>query len=830
MITLSLRLLKFWTVDAFRLFIRLWKNTISLVEEDLGVELMTRLLFVPLFHDFSITGRILSFVFRVFRICIGLFAYLLVSILILMLALNWYLWPVFLLSTSLKLVGLATAVFGLLLFIGEAIFSPAKKVRDLKSPTEIWQATKLKSTVNWPQLLNSYEVKDLLFRLELEPEIFTNFPYALSNQLMEKSYLLAKDLNADYISPAYLFIGNLLLDLNLDKFLIPYQLKSADFFSALNFIELRQQKLQPTFLWSEDFKVKHLKGTNRGWLGAPTPALDRVSNDLTRLARYSDVDEFIGRQAQIARLIQILSSQKDKNALIVGPAGSGKTSLAKYLARLILNGDAPASLATKRLVELDLTKLLGGVQAAGDLASHVDNFFKEVQYFQNTIIFVDEVQNLSLGAAGQLNLLSLIEPHLESGQFQFLATTEERAYNQIIETNSVFSRVFQRVDLPPATPEETLEYLKSRIIDIEQKGQIKFSLIALKELISLSTRLIHDRVLPDSALSIFQDCLESNQSLITSKTVQELISQKVQIPIQQTGGAQKEQLLNLEDQIHQKLIDQVEAVKAVASSLRRAAVQLREQSRPIGSFLFVGPTGVGKTELAKTLSQVYFKDKGNFIRLDMSEYQTSESVDRLIGSPTMPGILTEEIEHKPYSLLLLDEFEKANPNVLNLFLQIFDDGRLSDYSGKTVDFTNTIIIATSNVASLIIIHGLDSGQSIEQLKPQVGEELLKTFKPELVNRFDDIIIFKPLSSEDLQKVVKIKLADLQKNLLSQGYDVAFSAEVISELAARGYDPALGARPLRRLIQDTLEARLSTMILEDKLPKGETFTITLDQLA
>jgi ATP-dependent Clp protease ATP-binding subunit ClpA len=258
--------------------------------------------------------------------------------------------------------------------------------------------------------------------------------------------------------------------------------------------------------------------------------------------------------------------------------------------------------------------------------------------------------------------------------------------------------------------------------------------------------------------------------------------------------------------------------------LRRASAELREKSRPIGSFLFVGPTGVGKTELAKTLAEIYFKNQDAFVRFDMSEYQTVEAINRLIGQGDEPGELTQAVKNRPYCLILLDEFEKAEPKILNLFLQVLDDGRLTDADGVTTDFTETIIIATSNAASLMIAQGLESGKTINELDKDIREELLRVFKPELVNRFDEVVSFKPLSHDDLKKIVKIKLTWLKEILKKQGYLVEFKDEVTGKLAEIGFDAMLGARPLRRVIQDTLEARLSRMILEGKLPKGETFWV------
>ncbi|MBI4037223.1 ATP-dependent Clp protease ATP-binding subunit, partial [Candidatus Daviesbacteria bacterium] len=338
-----------------------------------------------------------------------------------------------------------------------------------------------------------------------------------------------------------------------------------------------------------------------------------------------------------------------------------------------------------------------------------------------------------------------------------------------------------------------------------------------------SNRFIHDKVLPDSALSTLEQCLPlSENGWVKKKIVESVIQSQTAVPVGEVGAEVKKELLNLEEEIHKDMIDQEEAVSSVAKTLRRAAASLRETNRPIGSFLFVGPTGVGKTELSKILAKVYFQGKGHFFRFDMSEYQTQDGVEKLIGKSGEEGQLTEEVFLHPYSLILLDEFEKADSRLLTLFLQVLDDGRLTSGSGKVVDFTNTIIIATSNAASLTIAQSLEGGLPFAEVEKKVKDELLTIFKPELINRFDGVVIFKPLSRQDLQKIVELKLVALQDQLKDQGYVVDFDQKLVEKLAEKGFDKVLGARPLRRLIQDSLEARLSVMILEDKLPKGEKY--------
>lgn len=823
---LPAHLLKFWYPNSLIIFIRVWRNLINLIEEDLAVKLMVKLLWVPLFHDATIVGRILSFLFRITRVILGLVAFGLTSILIIGLALIWFGWPIILgvgllysLPNELTLVTQGAIIVGLSLFLTHLVTGTEKSIWQIKKAPEIWLTTKLKATnLSWQKLISTQEVKDLLASLEISADSLSFSDVVINDFLMEKVWELGKVARAKTFSPAYFFVGLLYQVPHLDNQLLKFNLKLEDFVQALKFQELKKTRLSDAFIWDEAFAIRHLKGVNRGWLGAPTPNLDSVSTDLTKQAAREGFPDFIGRASIISEVVNVLSQQTTRNVLMVGEAGSGKTTLAKHLAKLIIAGDAPEALATKRLVELDLTKLLANVETEGDLAARIKNIFEEVAFVENIIIFVDNIHNLGIGEAGQrLNLYSLMQPYLESNDFQFIAATDMANYAKVLEKNAAFAQIFHKIELPPATVAEAIQ--------IVEQQQVLITYRAVKTLVSLSAKLIHQRVLPDSALFLLEECKPVAQDkLITTSIVKQVLNQHVNVPLLEVNSQQRQLLLNLEQIIHQHLIDQEEAVRAVADTLRRGATALREESRPIGSFLFVGPTGVGKTELAKILASVYFKENKAFMRLDMSEYQTEGSVNRLNGTSDNPGELTESVKNKPYQLILLDEFEKAHPQILTLFLQILEDGRLTSGMAETVDFTNTIIVATSNAASLTIAQGLSQGLTLEQLKGQVSQELLQVFKPELINRFDGVIIFKPLSPENLEKIVRLKLEELKVQLKTQGYLVEFDQALVSELSNRGYNPVLGARPLRRLMQDTLEAKLSKMILENKLKKGEVFRV------
>ncbi len=843
-------LYQFWYPKSLGIFLRLWHNGLLFLEEDMAVGLMWKLLLVPLFHDASIPGRVISFFFRTVRILMGVSAYFLVSLLLLVVAFFWFLSPILvflplpiILSQHLiddplifylfEALCVGTLGVGICIYAYELLNKPLKKVWQIKSSEDIWNATHLsKNQITYDYLIKTQDVLELLQTLELTGATLSKFPVDLNDSLITKVLELSKLTKATIITSDLFFIAAWMLSPSMGQDILKLSLKPNDLTDALNFLQRKRNLYRRVYLWDDDFSVKHLKGTNRGWMSSPTPMLDLVATDLTKMAAKEEIEDFIGRGAVLQEVINVLSQSEDRNVLLVGPPGVGKTALVRHIAKMIISGDAPDALATKRVVELDLSRLTSGITVQGELAQRLEQVFAEIEYTSDLILFIDEIHNLGIGDVGNnFNLYALIAPFFESGKFQFIGSTEEGNFARIIEKNGSFARLFHKILIPPASSLDTLETIEIRAIELWFKKGIASTFIGLKELVHYSEKLIHDKVLPDSAISLFKECepKAAVKKIINKDLVKSVIEMRVSVPIVELDDSHKQLLLNLENKIHEKLIDQEEAVTAVSDTLRRASASLRDQNRPIGSFLFVGPTGVGKTELAKTLAELYFKDKGSFVRFDMSEYQSEESVSRLIGTENNPGELTETIKNRPYCLLLLDEFEKANANLLTLFLQVLDDGRLTDYSGNHIDFTNTIIIATSNAASLLIAEGLANNKSIPQLETEVKGELLKILKPELVNRFDRVVIFKPLSEQDLAKIVYYKLKDLTKMLEDQGYQVEFGDDVITEIAKKGFDPTLGARPMKRVIQDTLESKLSKMILNNELKKGELKHISMEFL-
>lgn len=829
---LPAHLIKFWYPEALEVYVRSWKNTIAFLEEDLAVGLMWKLLFTPLFHDATIVGRILSFLFRMTRILMGLLGFSLATMVIIFLALYWFSLPVLAIINKPPVINALILFAGAGLFLMHSLTHPHKKVWQIKEGENLWASSLVKKDLTFKKLLSEFEVTNFLDHLELKIDHLPDIEIKDWEQVGKMAFDLAKQAGSDYLRASHFFVVAVSEIPQINNILLKFELSLDDFKNCLFYLEKKRQFWRRVYIWDDDFGVHHLKGVNRGWLGAPTPTLDAVSEDLTRTASREGFSELIKEKPVVSELVNILSQESGQNVVLVGPAGVGKTSILKELSREIVSGDAPEALATKRVVSLDLAKLLSGIKTQGDLADRVKEIFEEVQFTGNVILVIEEFHEMGMGeAGGSLNLYSLMQNYLESDTFQFIATTEPENYARIIERNSSFARLFRKVEIPPASKEDTLKVLQYRAITQERSGKVKISYLALKEAVELGVRLIHDRVLPDSAISVLKEAITyAGSGWVTKDTIRKVVGMRVKVPTAEVGNVDKKRLLNLEKEIHQKFVGQEVAVKVISDSLRRSATGLRSEHRPIGSFLFCGPTGVGKTELAKTLAEVYFKDPDSFIRFDMSEYQTAEAVSRLLGSEEEGGHLTEAVRRRPYALLLLDEFEKAGVQILTLFLQVLEDARLTDSMGRLIDFSNTIIIATSNAGSVTIAKGLGAGQTLGQLEKQVKDELLTIFKPELVNRFDDVVLFRPLTEGELESIVKLKLTELQAQLKEKGYLVEFDGKLVGELAKKGYDPVLGARPLRRLLQDTLEAKLSRMILENKLPKGEMFKVGVALLA
>lgn len=565
---------------------------------------------------------------------------------------------------------------------------------------------------------------------------------------------------------------------------------------------------------------------NRAWTARPTYLLDSFSTDLTDLARSNRIGFLIGHGGEYNRLVDILSRSARPNAILVGEAGIGKRAIVERLAYEMVNGHVPDELSDKRLVSLDIGGLVAGADQA-QIQGRIRDVFAEIYRAGNVILFIPHIHDLSRTShPGAMSAASNVLPLIASHDFPTIGATTPREFKQLVEPDSLFGEAFETIRVDEVTKEEAIHILSYRALYLEKKHKVTIAYGAIKFAVELAKRYFHQKPLPSSAEDLLRETISytknRDDNLVTSDDVVMVSEQRVNIPIHDVGKGEAQRLLNLEKLIHQRLVDQEEAVEAVSDALREYRSGLSPKGGPIGTFLFVGPTGVGKTELAKTLAVIQFGSEDAMVRFDMSEYQVTESIHRLIGSPdgSVSGSLTDAVLETPYSIILLDEFEKAHPDILKLFLQVFDDGRLTDNLGRTVSFENTIIIATSNAEATFVLNALTAGQSMDEISEELRKKLINYFSPELINRFSAVVIFKSLSPKDIKAITKLNLKSFADQLKeTNDITLIVDEELISVMAELGYDPTFGARPLEREISDKLRSPLSEKILAGEIKRG-----------
>jgi len=582
---------------------------------------------------------------------------------------------------------------------------------------------------------------------------------------------------------------------------------------------------------SQPYKLRH-RIMNRAWTARPTPNLDRFSVDFTDMARAGATGLLVGHETEYQRMIDTLSRPNKPNALIIGEAGAGKEAIVGHLAYEIIRDRVPPPLFDKRLVAIDLNSLLAGADSA-EQELRIKNIFEEINQAGNIILYLPDIHNLSRTAGRyELNIVNVIIPLILSNDFPTVGSTYPKDFKQFIDNQGSFADAFQFIDVNEISVSDAERVLTYDSLILEGRYKIKITYSAIKKSVEIAHKYFHQKLLPSSADDLLKEALAEatgrSAEVLTADDIIAVAEKRVNVPLRDAGEKEREKLLNLEVLIHEKLIDQEAAVSAVSKILREYRSGLSANKGPIGSFLFVGPTGVGKTELSKILAKIQFGSEAAMVRFDMSEYQDKSSFSRLIGSPDgeMSGALTEAILRKPFALVLLDEFEKAYPDVLNLFLQVFEDGRLTDNLSRVVDFKNTIIIATSNAESEFIKEAMDKGQKMEAITEELKKRLVRTFHPELLNRLQ-IIVFKSLSMDDLHAVAKLLFKEVEVSLNNQGIKFQITDEAIGKIAEIGYSPAFGARPLKSVIADKIKSPLSEMILRSEVQKGGGIKVTLE---
>ena len=630
--------------------------------------------------------------------------------------------------------------------------------------------------------------------------------------------------------------------------------------------------------------VMAAKQTMANMMGMPASTsggLEDYTRDLTELARDGRLEPVIGRDQEISRIVQILSRKTKNNPVLVGDAGVGKTALALGLAQRVAAGQVPAELANMRVLELDLMNVVAGTRFRGDFEERMNNIINDIEEDGHVILFIDELHTIMGSGSGidsTLDAANILKPALARGTLRTVGATTQEEYQKHIEKDAALSRRFAKVSIEEPNVADSIAILQGLRKSYEDHHKVQISDQAIETAVKYAHRYLTSKHLPDSAIDLLDeasatvqnrgpqnyeqsDLTPVDQALMAAdfKKVSKLLEQEQQpklyklkveeddvlatlsalsgIPVQKLTQTDAKKYLNLETELHKRVIGQDEAISAISRAIRRNQSGIRSSKRPIGSFMFLGPTGVGKTELAKALAESLFDDESALIRFDMSEYMEKFAASRLNGAPPgyvgyeEGGELTEKVRNRPYSVLLFDEVEKAHPDIFNVLLQVLDDGQLTDSKGRKVDFSNTIIIMTSNLGATSLRDDKTVGFGARDIRldhanmeKRMLEELKKAYRPEFINRIDEKVVFHSLSAEDMQEVVKVMVKPLIASLAEKGIELKFQTSALKLLAQEGYDVEMGARPLRRTLQTQVEDKLSELLLTGDLMTGQTLKV------
>lgn len=754
----------------------------------------------------------------------------------------------------------------------------------------------------YPVSISDYEhatfvVTDKVYREELD-----HLHILPSSKRLDETASLAKKIaevvKAKELGTEHLFMA-MLLDKRstasqiLDK--VGFHFEDSD--DKIRFLDLRKTLETRAGFTKEDLKsIRSImkggkaKPANAGQMmgmppGPQTGGLEDYTRDLTALAREGKMEPVIGRDAEISRMIQILSRKTKNNPVLVGDAGVGKTALALGLAQRVASGDVPVSLSKMRVLELDLMNVIAGTRFRGDFEERMNNIINDIEEDGQVILFIDELHTIMGSGSGidsTLDAANILKPALARGTLRTVGATTQDEYQKHIEKDAALVRRFAKVMIEEPTVEDSIAILSGLKGAFEKYHRVRIGDRAVEVAVTYAKRYLTSKNLPDSAIDLLDEAsatvqnrikgqvletgltsidkalmakkyktvskllLEAKEATkasqiydieVTEEDILETLSRLSGIPVTKLSQSDAKKYLNLEAELHKRVIGQEEAISAVSRAIRRNQSGIRTGRRPIGSFMFLGPTGVGKTELAKALAEVLFDDESALIRFDMSEYMEKFAASRLNGAPPgyvgyeEGGELTEKVRNKPYSVLLFDEVEKAHPDIFNVLLQVLDDGVLTDSKGRKVDFSNTIIIMTSNLGATALrddktvgFGALDLSKDHKEVEKRIFEELKKAYRPEFINRIDEKVVFHSLTERHMQDVVKVMVKSLLAVTAEKDITLKLQPSALKLLAKQGYDPEMGARPLRRLLQTKLEDPLAEMLLRGDLTTGSTLKV------
>lgn len=616
--------------------------------------------------------------------------------------------------------------------------------------------------------------------------------------------------------------------------LAPFKLNEDDLFAGVRWYHRHQQTI-----------AKHTKhhqdgGVGRDWSFGYTPLLQRFATNISDEVRYQGLlaSDLPSRDVTIQQMMHVLSTGGRHNATLVGPLGSGKTTLVHRLAQKLATPgpDVPKHLYYRQVLALDPSSLMAQARERGELEQLVQQICHESLQAKNVVLFLDDAQLFFEEGPGAVDLTNVLLPFLDGGALKIILAMDEQRWTRIALANPALAQHLNRLVLQPTGKDETLDAMQDQLLMFESQNGVVYTYQSVEAAYRLSARYLNEQAMPGKAIALLEAAasLPEDSYFVTEHSVAQAIEQTQGVKVDTADTAEERKtLLNLEQLIHQRMVNQTRAVQVVSDALRRARAGVRNTNRPIGTFLFLGPTGVGKTELAKSVAAVFFGGEHQLVRLDLNEYVRSEDVARLIADPSKDAhSLTAQIARQPFSVVLLDEIEKAHPNVLGTLLQMLDEGILRDINNREVSFRDAVVIATSNAGAERIREHIQKGEQLEQFEQQFTDELISAnvFRPEFLNRFDEIVLFRPLAQDELLQVVDIMIRDINKNLATQKVSVAVEDDAKKMLVTAGYDPRLGARPMRRVVQRVVENIVSNQLLGNKVAPGGQVHVSAQDVA
>lgn len=875
-LTYLLHFPQWWYISQSKLWWLVASRTLLLAIDRTAIAPKIKSLFAPYHNDRTAVGRTLGFFLRLTLVLIGCTILFGLTLLLLGVYVLWLAWPLSFFwgirvgGWSL-ILGLGLTISAFLTYWLGYVLQPKRTLQQLLDETEDGLSPALPTGIELREYASgrarkilrslppSFSTGLLMRSLSEDPEVLKLFKRMeltdeqlvsrIGQQSSKQSQVVTLDDLADsaikqalhhrhqHITTPDLFLGLVTVSPLVTQILADLGIRLEELSQAVEWIELENRN-RGGWQWWRDGNFRRQGGVDRGWTSGWTPTMKHFSQDITAQVAAGQVPYIIGRDKEIGQVVRILERATKNNALLIGEPGIGKSSIVDGIAQAILRADISPVLAESRVIQLELASILSAAKSPTDVGNMLQKALSELTAGK-TILFIDAIENLvRQDGVGTIDVKAILNPFIESGALRVIGSTTVAAYHRHIEPEASFAQHFQSVAIEEPSSELAVNILQEFVPAFEKKQGVQITMPAIQAAVELSVRYIHDRVLPEKAIDLIDEvaahAAQKKSSTVTAEDVAEVVSQKTGIPVSSVSEDEATKLMNLEQLLHERIIGQQEAVQAVADALRRSRAGLRDEKRPMAVFLFVGPTGSGKTALTKTIAKSYFGSEESMIRLDMSEYQAPDSINKLIGSPPGQagyeegGLLTTAVRNNPYTVILLDELEKAHPRILDVFLQVFDDGRLTDSMGKTASFNSTIIIATSNAGSRSIQTAIQQGYNADQITPAVKELLAqKFFRPEFLNRFDDIVVFKPLQLAETVQIAKLMFKEIAQNISQKNITLTISDGLVERIAESGYDPIYGARPLRHLIQDKVENVLAKRMLSGEIKPGSTVELNED---